>query len=371
MRVALELQPCCWVRSGIGTFTYEIAKRLTDTETVTYHGNVFNFLKRNSGASLSGIEMPITENFLLPYGLCRRAWNYIPIPYRLFFPRKADLTFFFNYIVPPNIDGRVVTTVHDLTFLRCPETMKRSNYVHLEKGLRYSVDRSDKILTVSEFSKREICTLLAVPQEKVEVVYSAPSLADEKEDFEKVKKQFNISEDYILFVGTIEPRKNISRLLRAFEYLKINVAIPHKLVLAGGKGWNDEEIYLTLQDLQCQDDVILTGYIPASVKNSLYQHASLFVFPSIYEGFGIPPLEAMTFGCPVVCSNAASLPEVVGSAACLVDPLDMQSIANGIYSVLYDPDYKENLVEKGYSQAERFSWKNTVGGLEKVIAEFL
>ena len=357
MKVALELQPCCWDRSGIGTYTYELAKRLNDREGLEFCGNLFNFLgRRDNREALSDIKMPITTNHTMPYGLYRRIWKYLPIPYHALFPNRADISVFFNFIVPPRLEGYVITTIHDLTYLRYPETMKASNLEHLKQGMLYSINRSDRIITVSEFSKRELQELLAVPSEKIDIVYNAPSLIDEITDYSVISKKYKIQFPYILFVGTIEPRKNISRLLRAFDRLKSMYHIPHQLVLAGGRGWMDTEIFQTAQEVRYSKDIVFTGYVSNAEKNALYRAASVFVFPSIYEGFGIPPLEAMACGCPVVCADVASIPEVVGDAAELVDPFMEESIAQGIWRVLSDEIYAKKLIQKGFERARRFSW---------------
>ncbi len=372
MKVALELQPCYWDRTGIGTYTYELAKRMKNKDGVEFCGNVFNFLgRKNNEELMAGITMPVRENKLLHYGIYRRIWRYLPVPHECMFPGKVDLSVFFNFIVPPNIRGKVITTVHDLTYLRYPETMKKSNYQHLTRGMDYSVKRSDKIVTVSHFSKQEIQKYLKVPEEKISVVYNAPSLTERTADYDAVCKKYGIRGDYILFVGTIEPRKNVARLLRAFDLLKGDSKIPHQLVLAGGKGWQDEQIFQTFQRIKCSDDIVFTGYVSAEEKNTLYQNASAFVFPSIYEGFGIPPLEAMTWGCPVVCADAASLPEVVGEAAELVDPLDETSIARGILRILSDHDRTSGLIQKGKLRAKEFSWERSAERLFVVCKEVL
>lgn len=371
-KIALELQPCCWDRSGIGTYTYEIAKRITDQDGMQFHGNLFNFLgKEDIAQKLEGITMPVAVNSWCSYGMYRRLWRYLPIPYRAMFPEEADLSVFFNFIVPPRIRGHVITAVHDLTYLRYPETMKPSNLTHLKRGIAYSVQRSDRIVTVSEFSKREIQELLAVPQEKIEIVYNAPSLPAQAADYDAVCRKFGIRGEYLLFVGTIEPRKNIERLLRAFDRLKTTCSLPHQLVLAGGKGWQDQSIFSTAHSIRYADDVVFTGYVSGEEKNTLYQRASCFVFPSIYEGFGIPPLEAMCHGCPVVCSNAASLPEVVGDAAELVDPFDEENIAAGILRVLSDEPYRQKLAARGYEQAGKFSWEGSARRLTGICGEVL
>lgn len=372
MRVALELQPCCGKRSGIGTYTYEIAKRLKDQDGLEFCGNLFNFAGRNdNSAALQGIEMPINESRVFPYGVYRRVWNYLPISYQDLFPQKVDLSIFFNYIVPPRISGKIITAIYDMTYLRYPETMNETNLHRIKSGIEYSVKRSDHIITISEFSKREICTLLNVPEEKVSIVYSAPAQFELGAKWETITEKFHISKPYILYVGTIEPRKNLVRLIQAFDYLKRRHHIAHQLVLAGGKGWQNEEIYQIAEEVQAREDIIFTGYISAEEKSALYQYASVFAFPSLYEGFGMPPLEAMHFDCPVVCSNAASLPEVVGDAARLVDPLDEVNIAEGIWHVLSDKEYAADLVQKGHVQKAKFSWDTSAQKLTEICKKVL
>ena len=371
-QVALELQPCCGSRSGIGVYTYELATRLRNGDGMTFHGNLFNFLGRNDNrAALEGIDMPITERHMFPYGIYRRVWNWLPIPYAMFFPERADLTIFFNYIVPPRISGRVITTVCDMTYLRCPETMNKRNLKRILDGIDYSVKRSSRVVTISEFSKREIVELLGVPEEKVRVVPSAPNISEDMIAFEDVKAKFGIEKPYILYVGNLEPRKNLVRLLEAFARLKAERAVPHRLVLAGGRGWNNEDFDRALAGHPCRGDIILTGYVTSAEKNALYRFADVFVFPSLYEGFGIPPLEAMHWGCPVVAADAASLPEVVGDAAALVDPLDPESIAEGLWRVLGDPEYARRLRDAGLRQAKKYTWDDSARRLLAVCAEVL
>ena len=370
MKVALELQPCCGKRSGIGVYAYELAKRLNNANGLEFYGNIFNFAGRNdNNLALSGIEIPICESRLFPYGIYRRIWDIVPISYNSLFSEEAELTIFFNYIFPPRIQGRVMTVIHDITYLRFPETMDEKNLRRIQKGIQYSVERSSQILTVSEFSREEIITLLGIPEEKVSVVRNAPSLCKETADFGECSRKWDISGPYLLYVGTIEPRKNIARLLQAFDLLKKRYDIPHQLVLAGGKGWKSEEIYRMAAKISHTGAIIFTGYISDAEKNALYQNADAFVFPSIYEGFGIPPLEAIYHGCPMICSNAASLPEVVGDAAEMVDPLEVESITNGIWRVLSDQELAKNLVKSGYEQVKKFTWAASANRLMEICRE--
>lgn len=370
-RVALELQPCCGNRSGIGTYTHELACRLEDHDGLEFQGNLFNFLGRNdNSAALTGVSMPIAQCSSLPYGVYRRIWHSVPVRYDRLFP-CADLTLFFNYIVPPCIGGKVATTVYDLTYLRFPETMERRNYRRIDRDLAYSVERSARIITISDFVGQELHELLDVPTEKICVVSCAPSFGSGIVQLQDLLKKYGIATPYLLYVGTIEPRKNLVRLIRAFERLKRETGITHQLVLAGGNGWNNEEIYRTAVKSPYAEDILFVGFVSAEEKNALYQNADVFVFPSLYEGFGIPPLEAMHFGCPVVTSDAASLPEVVGSAACLVNPLDDVSIAEGIFRVLHDEDYRKSLVAEGFRQEKKYTWDASAAKLTRLCREIL
>ena len=370
--VALELQPCCGKRSGIGVYTYELAKRLRNDEEFRFCGNLFNFCGRNDNSEvLRGISMPINESRLFPYGVYRRIWNYLPVDYERFFPTRADLSIFFNYIVPPRITGKVMTAVYDMTFLRFPETMDVRNRRRLNGGLRRSVARSDRILTISEFSRQEIAELLDFPKEKIAVIPCAPAFSETTAPVGETLSKFGIQQPYVLYVGTLEPRKNLVRLLEAFGLLKEKEHFPHQLVLAGGKGWNSEAFDQALAASPIRECVRLTGYVSEEEKNTLYREAELFVFPSVYEGFGIPPLEAMHWNCPVVCADAASLPEVCGDAAEYVNPDDVNSIAEGICRGLTDKARRAELVQAGTTRVEQYTWEASAATLRELCREVL
>lgn len=371
MNVALELQPCCGNRSGVGTYTYELARRLRNGDGLAFSGNVFRFLNRGKQAAVLGeMSFPIRTQVSMSYGIYRRIWHMLPLSYGMLFP-KADLNIFFDYIVPPRVSGRIMTTIHDMTYLRFPETMSCRNLDRIRRDINSSVERSDRILTVSQFSKREIVDLLGIVPENVHVVYNAPSISSEMAPVDSLQKKYGISSPYLLYVGTIEPRKNVLRLLQAFAQLKEEADIPHQLVLAGGIGWRTDEFQHAVSASRWKDQIILTGYVSDAEKNTLYRYADAFIFPSLYEGFGIPPLEAMSFGCPVVCSDAASLPEVVGQAGVYIKPENVSSIAQGIWSVICSPENRETLVKRGRVQVQKFSWEQSAKQLTEICREVL
>lgn len=369
MRIALDLQPCWGQLTGIGYQTYELARRLVPSESLQFQGNIFNFIGRHDNRALyDAIPFPVMENKLMPYGVYRRLWQVIPVGYETFFG-EADVFHFFNFIVPPRIRGKVITTVHDMTHIRFPETVDKRNLRRVRRGLDYSIARSGIVMTNSEFSKGEIMALCGVPEEKMRVVYPAPSVSGETCDREELFGRLGIRGPYILYVGTIEPRKNLPRLLHAYQKLRDRRETAHQLVLCGGRGWNNEGFYAALEKLPNRDDVLMTGYVSEAEKNTLLANADVFVFPSLYEGFGVPPLEAMYWNVPVVCSSAASLPEVAGSAACYVDPLSVESIAEGLEQVLTDRDYARRLAEAGKIRCGQFGWDASAKKLEQIYTE--
>lgn len=369
MKVALELQPCLGQRSGIGIYTYELAKRLQNTETLSFQGNVFNFMGRNdNSASLCGVSMELAENCSMPYGVYRRIWDKVPFSYSKRFP-AADITHFFNYIVPPRVDGTVISSIYDMTYLRYPETMDERNLKRIQRDILYSVERSQRIVTISEFSKSEIVSLLQVDPAKIDIVYTNASLHHSCASPEVLWERYGVKAPFILYMGTIEPRKNLSMLIRAFSRFKKETGLPHKLVLAGGKGWKSEDIYATAEGSPVKEDMIFTGYISAEEKNALYQQAATFVFPSLYEGFGMPPLEAMHFDTPVICAEAASLPEVVGDGAVLVPPQDELAWCQAMYDVLSQKELREALVRRGHLRTQRFSWASSAQTLKQIYQQ--
>ncbi len=365
MKIALELQPCCYQMSGVGHYTFQLAKRILATESADVSGNCFNFRMRNPKLSDLGIEGRVHYNALLPYGVYRRMWKVVPIPYRVMFPR-ADVTHFFDYIVPPGVSGKVIDTVYDLTYLRYPETMDERNLARLKQGMRRSLDQSDWIVTDSAFVKGEITRELGFDADQIEVVYPAAvneAAGELPQDY--LQEKWGLDKPYLLYLGTIEPRKNLSRLIQAYEKASRELEQPPKLVLAGGKGWKADETYLLAEKL-APEQVLFTGYISAAEKRMLYQNAALFVFPSLYEGFGIPVLEAMQYGVPVVCANTSSLPEVAGDCARFVKPTDVNDIAQGILELLTDPVRAEELSLRGKAQAERFNWDQSAEKLMQI-----
>ncbi|MCM1529251.1 MAG: glycosyltransferase family 4 protein [Alistipes sp.] len=311
------------------------------------------------------------------YGrLYRAVTSFAPVPYSGFFGKDADITHFFNYIVPPGVHGRTVVTVHDMVCKAYPETVRGRTRLMLAAGLKTSMKRADIIVTDSEFSRSEIIRYYPDFEEKLRVVPCGVDLekfhpCDEPERIPEVKASLGIEGDYFLYVGTIEPRKNLERLINGYCILTRNVNDPPKLVLAGAKGWLCDQIYARVRELGLEEKVIFTKYVPAEDMNPLMCGALAFVFPSLYEGFGMPPLEAMASGVPVLTTDAASLPEVTGDCAVICQPYSSKSIAKGLYRLYSDENLRESLRVRGLERAKEMTWDKSAEQLYSVYKELL
>ncbi|CUU50754.1 Glycosyltransferase [Clostridium beijerinckii] len=378
MKISLELQPCLKNKSGIGIYTYELSKRLQEYNYITLYGDIFNFINRNNiEKDIDGLNFNKNIFSLFPYGVYRRMWNYVPIRYNWLFNDQSDIYHFFNFIVPPRIEGKVITTIHDMTYELYPETMDKKNLKRIKSDIHYSVNRADKIITVSESSKNDIMKFLSVDEAKIEIVYNGVEYdkfnkSYSEDEKSKIRVKYTLPKNYILYMGTLEPRKNIESIIEAFSLFKKENTVSNqntKLVIAGKKGWLFENIFNLVNKLSLKDDVIFTDYIDENDKSIIYNMASLFVFPSLYEGFGIPVLEAMASSVPVITSNVSSLPEVAGDAAILVEPKDIKSIAKYMSKVLADKKLRNNLIREGHEQAKKFTWESSAKKLVNIYRD--
>lgn len=275
---------------------------------------------------------------------------------------NADISHFFNYLIPRGVQGKTVVTVHDMVLRAYPETMQLRTWLMLRAFLLDSMTRADCILTDSHFSAKEISAYYPQLAHKIKVLYCGIEhnrfypVADTGM-IRKVKHRHSIAGKYILYLGTIEPRKNLLRLIQAYHLLLHDQLDIPRLVLVGKKGWRCSKILRAAKPLCDCGQIVFTDYVPAEDLAALYTGAECFVFPSLYEGFGMPPLEAMACGTPVVCSHAASLPEVVGDAAVQFDPYSVRQMANAIQRVLGDSTLRQRLQQKGFVRAKQFTWQ--------------
>jgi len=274
--------------------------------------------------------------------------------------QRLDLLHSPAYVQPLLATCRSVVTVHDLSFVLMPEAFRPANRLYLALLTRLSVRRADRVVAVSESTRQDVIRLLGVPGEKVAVVHHGiePEFRPlpDAGRVEQFRRSRGLPERYVLYVGTLEPRKGVPTLLRAYALARRELGIEHRLVLAGGKGWGYGQIFGLVDELGLRDDVLFPGFVPLHELPLWYNGASLFAYPSRYEGFGMPVVEAMACGTPVVTSRSSSLPEVVGDAGVLVEPGDVPGLAAALARVLGDDDYRDDLRRRGLERATRFSW---------------
>ena len=270
-----------------------------------------------------------------------------------------------QFTAPPIPPCPVVVTIHDLSFEHLPETFKRRSRAQLRLTVRRSARKAAEILTISEYSRRAIIETYHVDPERVAVTpLAAPAhfapVGDETELL-RIRQTYGIERDYILTLGSIQPRKNLARLIRAFGMLRdrdLKKQAP-QLVIAGKRGWLYDETLRVAGEHEAGRDIVFTGYVREGDLPALYSGAACFAYPSYYEGFGLPVVEAMQCGTPVVAGNQTSLPEVVGDGGVLVDPFSERELAEAIARIIDNPDYRAELRVKGLERAKAFSWTTT------------
>ncbi len=275
-------------------------------------------------------------------------------------PYALDVLHSPDFIPPAATRAKSVITVHDLAFLLFPDLLTRPSARYYSR-VDIAARKADHIIAVSESTKRDTIRLLGVPEEKITVIYEAAhpifTTITNPEPLERVRARYKLPRDFILFVSTIEPRKNLPTLLRAFRRLRDNYKTEITLAIAGHRGWLVEEVDQTLAELNLGDAVRFLGGIPNEELVYLYNAAKLFVLPSLYEGFGLPPLEAMACGTPVIVSKVSSLPEVVGDAALLVNPEDTDGLTVAMWRLISDENLRREMRAKGLKRAQTFSWE--------------
>lgn len=278
-----------------------------------------------------------------------------------------------QYSIPPILPCPVVTSVHDISFKRHPEFFKPKDRFILDAGVKSAAKRAARVLAISEYTKREIVELYEIDPAKVTVVYPGVDAQfrplDRENAHSAIREKYRVTEPFMLTLGVIQPRKNLQRLLEGLAILKVRGELTHKLVVVGKYGWLEANLNERIASLGLTDDVLLTGYAPYEDLPLFYNAADLFVYPSVYEGFGLPPLEAMACGTPVITGNRTSLPEVVDDAGIMVDPYDPSAFADAICSVLGNPTVYDLLSRMGLERSTRFSWAEMARQVDGIYHE--
>ncbi|MBX7258639.1 MAG: glycosyltransferase family 4 protein [Candidatus Hydrogenedentes bacterium] len=356
MRIGIDVGPVTQRPTGVGNYCRNLFSTLVeecrDDSFVAFSASMHPPALGSAGPRVTMRHFPAPTRAL--YGL----WSTVGLPRIEAMTGPVDVYHATNFFLPPARTCGRVLTIHDLGFLVVPEMCSPKIVGPFSKRMRRFAAEADVVLADSEATRQDILRLLEVPPAKV---VAAPLAAgkdlrpmDRDEARRVVRERHGLHEPYLLFVSTLEPRKNVTGLLRVFARLRDR--IPHRLVLVGATGWNADPIVEAIATLGISDRVVRLGFAPGNDLNALYSAADVFVFPSYYEGFGLPVLEAMTCGCPVVTSNRSSLPEVVGEAGTMCEPDDHAAIAEAVMRLIEDGAARERAVARGLAQAATFSW---------------
>lgn len=343
MRIGIDIQTTLGQKTGFGFYVENLVRELK---------------KNKSRYSYSCLAPKTDHDFSAPE---RFLWDQIGVPIQAS-REHVDLLHQPTFSAPIIYNRPVVVTVHDLIAVHFGEDIPFWSRQYFARWMPFSYRFADHIIAVSNHTKKDIVNLLKVPEDKITVIYEAAEKMftpiNDKPALDKVREKYHLPLKFFLHVGTLNPRKNLEFLVTV--YSEIAKKYPdYQLVIAGKKGWHYENLLLQVKRLGLENKINFIGYIDDEDKVAIYNAATLLVFPSVYEGFGLPPLEAMASGLPVVASNRSSIPEVVGDGGILADPTDVKSWVGAISSLIESPQKLRDLSAKGIKQAQRFSWEKT------------
>jgi len=353
MRIGIDARLVYYSQAGIGQYIL----RLTEALAAIDQEDEFILLQNRKDRTIIVDQANFRRRSLwTPSHHRLEQWS---LPLEIF-PLGLDVLHSPDFIPPFRRNCRSVITIHDLAFLLYPHFLTRESaryYGQIDQAVRHT----DHIIAVSESTKRDIVRLLGVAEDMITVIHEAANPIyrpiDDPKALDEIRRKYKIVGDFILFVSTIEPRKNLPTLLRAYRQLLDDYRLGVKLAVAGERGWLFHEVFALVEELDLSEHVIFLGLVPIEDLLLLYNAARLLVHPSFYEGFGLPPLEAMACGTPVVASNVSSLPEVAGDAALLVAPNDVSGLTLAIWRALSDEALRRDLIERGLRRAKLFSWE--------------
>ena len=355
---------------GIGTYVRNLLFQLGRLDPSTEYVVLCQPEDRDTIAEFGSNVRPVVEPSR-PYSVAEQFR--VPLALRR---EQIDLFHATHYVLPPLTRRRSIVTIHDCIHLMFPQYLpSRMAHGYAKAFLWSATQQAQRILTVSEASKRDILKLFDVPPERVAVIYNAIDerfrLTPDEAQVARVRERYQLDDAFVLYVGNIKPHKNVVRLIDAFAKVR-QAGLDHlKLLVIGDEITRHTALRRAVHRGKLHKHVRFLGFVPTETLSILYRLASVFVFPSLYEGFGLPPLEAMACGTPVVTSNISSLPEIVGDAAILIDPYDSTSIANGILQALSDATLREKLRTRGLARVQRYSWERSVGQVREIYDEVL
>ena len=366
MKIGLDISQIVY-GTGVSVYTKNLIEALLRVDKENEYNLFFSSLRQNLGQKLKFKSQNYNlkvKSFKIPPSLLEPLWNLLHIIPVENFLGPIDVFHSSDWTQPPTKAAKV-TTIHDFGFIKYPDTAHPKIKAVMTRRFKWIKREVDLIIAVSQATKKDIVEILGIPAEKIRVIYEGVSedvkQIKEQKIIEEVKKKYGIKGAYLLSVATLEPRKNLKRIIKAFSLLKKKDL---SLVIVGKSGWDEEISQWALKNKD--QKIIFTGYVSHDDKVAFYSGATCFVFPSLYEGFGLPILEAMKCGCPVVTSNVSSMPEVAGEAGILVDPLNVKSIAEGINQAIKN---RQELIKKGFAQVKKFSWEKTARETLRVYKE--
>ncbi len=365
MHITIDYTPALRQSAGIGRYTRGLVAALVESDGDNQYTL---FCAGEAPALLSWPANVEVRTSAVPARWLTAGWHRLGIPLAAErFVGECDIFHSPDFTLPPLREAKGVVTVHDLSFLRLPQYADPGLCAYLTKTVPRSVERAVRVLADSQNTKNDLIDLLEVPPDKISVVPGGvePRFRPVRDTVRlaEVRSRYNLPQWFILSVGTIEPRKNFARLIAAYGQLRRQTGLPHALVVAGRNGWLYQDIYDQVAKEGLNEHVRFIGFVADDDLPALYTLADLFAFPSLYEGFGLPPLEAMACGTPVVTSNRSSLPEAVGSAALQVEPEDNDALADAMARVLGNANLRMRLADLGRAQAARFTWKSAAAKL--------
>ena len=373
MRIGFELSPITRTRTGVGQYCYYLLKHLLQNDTLNDYCGFSSGMEKPDVAAFAA-RMP-NRHLPVPTRLLYRVWEMTHRPRVDRIIGGADVFHATNFVLPPTATARRVVTIHDITFLAVPEMCSPKITRYFARHLRTYAAEADAVLVHSEATRQDLVQRLSVPAEKIVVAPPGvdPSLRRIEADAARqvLRERYSIEGPFVLFVGTLEPRKNVVGVVRAFAQLRH--AADHTLVLIGQRGWNCQPIFETIEALRLTDRVRHLGFLPRHKELAyFYSAAAALAYPTFYEGFGLPLVEAMACGCPVVTSDSSSVPEVVGDAALVAAPEDTEAHARHLDRIIAEPELAEDLRRRGLARAQQFTWDRcaeiTLRTYEKVVA---
>lgn len=349
---------------GVGEYALELLRQFKKFEILRQSRTKFEIYLKNR----QNKDLPKeSENWNYRIVKPSKFWTQVGLPLDLYWHRpRPDVFFTPTHYAPRFSPVPSVISIMDLSFIHFPQLFKKSDLYQLKNWTKYSAKKARKILTISKASKDDIIKKYGLPEDKVAVTYPGIKFKSTMQNSKLLEEKYGIGGDYILFVGTLQPRKNIERLIEAFSKISNK---PIDLVVVGKKGWMYEDILKAPKKFGVEDRVKFLDFVPDSDLSVLYKNALFFILPSLYEGFGLPVLEAMQYGCPVITSNVSSLPEAGGEAALYVDPLDTEDIAKKMSVLIKDDKLRREMIEKGLKQVRKFSWEKTARQTLEVLEE--